>query len=137
MLVAAAIPSPSCVRIRCICKDVSVYTCIIYFPEERPDIKLIGRIKYRSGSDIKRYRPVNDIGRFFEEIARALNVNEACIANAKGKNDAAAAANEVVRAWLDSDVDATWEKLIDAMEVKEELNQAIKQLKTALLNMVK
>ena len=46
------------------------------------------------------------------------------------------AANEVVKGWLDADIHATWEKLIDAMEVKEELSQAIKNLKTALLNMV-
>ena len=109
---------------------------IYYFPEKRPDIRLIGMIKYRSGSDIERYRPVNDIGRFFEVIARHLNVNEACITDAKRKANVAEAANEVVKGWLDADIHATWEKLIDAMEVKVELSQAIKNLKTALLNMV-
>ena len=92
-------------------------------------------IKYRSGSGIERYRPVNDIGRFWEEIARALNVYEVHIANAKGKNDMVAAAYEVVRLWLSYDVDASWEKLIDAMAVQEELNPAIENLKTALRNM--
>lgn len=63
-------------------------------------------------------------------------MSNGCIANAKGKNDVTEAARDVVGFWLEADVEASWEKLLDAMEVKEELNQAIANLKNALLHKV-
>ena len=99
-------------------------------------MKYFALIKYRENGKKKEYRPVNDISMYWEAVAGQLNVNRAKIANAGRKQDAVDSANEVIQFWLESNTDATWSKLINAMRVKEQLKRSAKEFKTALLNMI-
>ena len=99
-------------------------------------MKLIGLIKYQSGSKVKKYRPIDIISVEWEAIARELEVSKARIVGARKKLDDSAAASEVLSYWLGSDTKATWARLIDAIKVKEELTSDAEDLETALLNMV-
>ena len=95
-------------------------------------------ISYTEDLVDKIYRPIDDISTAWEDIARQLKIDEAKIQNEKKKNqDATASANEMMRIWLGSDLRPTWSKLIRAMKVKKDLANAVKKLKTALVNMMK
>jgi hypothetical protein len=104
--------------------------------DQKPTMKLIGLIKYWSGSKVKKYRPIDIISVEWEAIARELEVSKAKIANAKKKHNDSDAASEVLSYWLGSGTEATWARLIDAIKVKEELTSDAEDLETALLNMV-
>ena len=109
----------------------------VLFPtDQKPNMRLIGMIKYRSGGEVLKYRPIDIIALEWEAIARELNVKRAAIVNAKKKPSDSDAASEVLSYWLGADKKATWAKLIEAIKVKEELTSDAEELETALLNMV-
>ena len=116
-----------------------VYRCLFatLFTGNRPVMRHIGMISYTEDSVDKIYRPIDDMSTAWEDIARQLNIDEAKIQNEKKKTqDATTSANEMMRIWLGSDLRPTWSKLIRAMKVKKELENAAKKLKTALVNMM-
>ena len=106
------------------------------FPDQEPDMKHIGMIRYKSGTEIKRYWPIKDLQLYWEAIARELEVPEATIKNARQHLDGADSVSEVMSYWIGADEKATWNRLLEAMEIRQELNRAAKSLKTALLHMV-
>ena len=93
-------------------------------------------ITYSEGSKEKIYRPINDISTAWEPIAQQLKVDDSKIQNEKKNQDAITSATEMIRIWLGSDPKASWFKLIKAMKVKRELENAAKELETALQNKV-
>ena len=107
-------------------------------PQTRDQVRssLDCMIKYRSGSRVLSYRPIDTISIEWEAIARHLNVSRATIANARHRVNSSDAASEVLNYWLGADTEATWGKLIDAIKVREELTSDAEELKTALLNMI-
>lgn len=92
-------------------------------------------MKYKSGTDIKEYRAIDEIATEIEAVALQLGIKRSKIKNTVKPTpvDHAAA---ILGFWLDSDTNATWAKLIAAMKTKEDLAVAAKELETALLNMI-
>ena len=83
------------------------------------------------------FRPIDHISKAWKDIATQLDVEDAKIKNEQGRSqDDVSAANAIIKIWLDSDPKATWSKLIKKMKVKEDLEVAAEELKTALNNMV-
>ena len=109
---------------------------MFFLTDQKPDIRLIGMIKYQIGSEIKQYRAIDTVSIEWAAIATELRIKRAIIANARDKRDNNAAAYEVLTHWLGADTKATWARLIDAIKVKEELTTDAEELERALLNMI-
>ena len=101
-----------------------------------PDLNRVQRIRYRSGTEIKTYRAINDIAKEWEAIARELGLEEKFLKAQSSHDDSIVAAMNVVNKWTRSDETASWARLIRAMKIGGNLAVEANELKHALLNMV-
>ena len=107
--------------------------------DEKPDLRLIGMIRYTHDSKEMEYRVIDVIETEWEAIARELGLHWTKLKSISDNypKNSSHAANEMLRFWKGSDVKATWAKLIKAMDVKEELKEEAGKFEYALLNRIK
>ena len=88
--------------------------------------------------EIKEYRLIDVIATEWQAIGRELGIKLSKLTNINSSHrDPNAAANEMLRFWMGSDLGATWAKLIQAMKVKKELTVAAAEFEYALLHRIK
>ena len=95
-------------------------------------------IAYRIEGSLKKeyYRPLQEMGPYWENIANYLELGRGVISNAKQKLSQEDSAREIMEKWLGTDVNASWSKLLRAMKTIPDLTVSAQTFKTALLNMV-
>ena len=105
--------------------------------EERPSMKLICRVQYRKDGKTKSLRLVVTVASEWEDVARQLNFDEAKITTFRKAHprDPKESAKAMHSSWTMSDVNATWAKLIQALEgASDDLAVMAKEFKYALIN---
>ena len=108
------------------------------FSDERPDLRVIGIIRYKRNSEIQEYRAIDEIATEWQAIGRELGLKGSKIKNINGshRGDDSAAASDMLSFWIGSDLEASWARLIKAMKVKEALNTEAADFEYALLHRV-
>ena len=101
--------------------------------DEVPDLDKLTEIKYRSGSEEKTHRAINDIARQWEAIGRELGVEEGVL-KAEPSLDNITAATNMINHWIHTDKNATWSRLTAAMRDGGNLISEAAKLETALLS---
>lgn len=93
-------------------------TLIIYIAEERPNMRLIGRIQYTKNGKKKALRLIDAVTAVWEDIARQLEFDEAKISVFRKAHpgDPRQSANDMLSSWTRSDTSGTWAKLIEALK---------------------
>ena len=102
-------------------------------------MKLIGMIRYRKDGKTVSIRLIDSIVSEWKDVARQLNFNEAKIRTYQQAHpgEPKESADAMLSSWIMSDANATWAKLIQAIEdASERLAVQAKEFEYALLNKV-
>lgn len=100
-------------------------------------MKVIGRIQYTKKNETKQLRLIDSVAGDWEDVARQLDFDEAKITTFRRAHpaDPKGAANAMLSSWTRSDTEATWAKLIQALEgATDELAGVAKTFEYALIH---
>lgn len=112
-------------------------TLIIYIAEERPNMRLIGRIQYTRNGKKESLRLIDSVTTEWEDVARQLEFDEAKITVFRKAHpgDPKQSATSMLSSWTRSDTLGTWAKLIEALQgASDDLATAAEEFEYALLH---